>query len=243
MSEYKLNLSPSPTGETSFRTGEAPKIFQYRGFGYKTYSTDSFCRLLKAKATSIAQAVVFENDSGFSAIVDTSVEDRPQDEISYAFNFSVHAIEWELILKEKRIFSVKDMVNFLKRREQNEIEDIEKFMGAAQNFKYAVKTEGDFTRADSQNYTFAIKVGEAEGTVKVPDRIYANLALIEGSEFVQTIEIEVDIHRPKDEKDGAPGFMLSCPKYPCYWQRAFEYEATEMERELSEFLVVKGAAH
>jgi hypothetical protein len=240
MTDLKLEITPN--GECTFRTGSAPAIFQYDGFQYCADSTDSFCRLLKAKAKSVTDAVVFEKDTGFYAIVDTRVEDRRQDSISYKFELSSLATEWEKILAEGEVFTVKRMIDFLKRREPGEIDDIETFMFAAQNFRYVVKTEGDFTRDNNQNYVFAIKVGEAEGTVKVPERIYANIALHRGSDFVQSVEIEVDIHRPKDEKDGSPGFFLSCPKFQRYLDKARDNEVGILERELREFLVVQGSA-
>ena len=239
MSE-QIKLDLSTNGDCIFRTGDAPRIFQYRGFSYEADSTDSFCRLLKAKAANIPAAVVFVNDIGFRAIVDTTVEERPQDKITYKYAFSILAQEWLDVLKGGRIFSIKEMVDFLKRREEGEIVDSEKLMTAAQNFKYVVKTEGDFTRQDNQNYVMAIKVGEAEGTVTVPERFYANLELIEGSGFTQTMEIEIEIHRPKNEQDGKPAFLLSCPKFDRYYDKAKRNEIAKLEHELSEFLVVTG---
>lgn len=239
MQETKINITPN--GDCTFRTGEAPKIFQYRGYQYKAETTDSFCRLLKAKADrNIPAAVVFVNDDGYQAIVDTTVEDRPQDKISFAYGYSVLAQEWLDILRGGKVFSVKNMIEFLKQREEGEIDDIESLMYAAQNFKYVIKTEGDFTRDDKQNYVMAIKIGEAEGTVKVPERFYANIEIFEGSGFMQCIEIEVDIHRPKSEHEGNPGFMLSCPKFDRYLDKAKRNEVAKLEHELTGFLVVTG---
>ncbi|MDR3279297.1 MAG: hypothetical protein LBT23_02190 [Synergistaceae bacterium] len=228
-------------GEHVFRVGDAEKIFQYAGFRYSANSTDSFVRLLKANIKDVWNAVVFVNDKGFHAIVDTSVTDRPQDKIVYDFSLSPQGEEWGLILEKGQVFDVKSMVDFLKRRETGEIDTIEDILYAAQNFRYVIKSEGDFTRDNSQNYVMAIKVGEAEGTIKVPEKIYANIALLKGSDFTQSIEIEVDIHRPKDEKDGKPGFHLSCPKFERYYQRAILSEVAALKHELGEFLVIDGA--
>jgi hypothetical protein len=237
MQEYKLELKQ---GETTFRTGEALKLFQYQGYAYRAYTTDSFCRLLQAEAKP-DRAVVFEMKKGFHAIVDRHLEDRSQDRIVYDFALSSQAKEWEPVFSENgMVFSIKGMINFLKRREPGEIEDAEIFMYAAQNFKYAIKTEADFTRDNDQNYVVSIKVGEAEGTIRVPECIYVNLPLLEGSDFIQSLEIEVEIHRPKDEKDGTPGFRLSCPKYERYFEKARNSEIAEMEHRLEGFLIVQG---
>jgi len=237
----EMNLKLEAPGETVFRTGDAPKIFQYEGYQYRADSTDSFVKLLKMKADN-QKAVVFINTAGFHAIVDTHVVDRQQDTITYAYELSTLAREWIPILQsaEGKVFTIKQMTDFLKRRDPGEIDDIETFLFAAQNFRYVKKVEGDFTRDNSQNYVMAIKVGESEGTVKVPSAIYANIALLEGSDFVQQIEVEVEIHRPNDMKEGQPGFLLTCPKYQRYLGKAQQNEAAKMEHELNGFLVVKG---
>ena len=240
MQELKVNLTPE--GECVLRTGEAPRIFQYKGYAYDVESTDSFCRLLKAKAGSDADAaVVFVNEAGFQAIVDTRVQDRPQDKIAYDYQYSVLAQEWIEILERGRVFNIKQMIEFLKQREEGEIEDLDTLMYAAQNFKYVVKSEGDFTRDDKQNYVMAIKVGEAEGTVKVPEQILINVELYEGSGFTQCMEVEIDIHRPKSEQDGKPGFLLSCPKFDRYRHKAQKNEVNTLETALTDFLIVNGA--
>jgi hypothetical protein len=237
MQEIKLDLKE---GETVFRTGEAPEIFQYRGYSYRAYTTDSFCRLLKYGAEDAKRAVVFETKKGFRAVVDCAVHDRPQDRVLYDFALSVRAEEWKEIFEAGRAFSVKQMVDFLKRREPDEIEDADAFMAAAKNVKYVIRTEADFSRDDDHNYVVAIRVGEAEGTIRVPECVYVRIPLLEGSDFVQRVEVEVTIHRPKDEKDGAPGFFLSCPKYARYFEKAREAEIVRLESALDGFLVVQG---
>jgi hypothetical protein len=236
---FNFNVS-SNNDAVTIRMGEALKIFQYDGFRYNAHTTDSFCRLLKAKAVNVSAAVVFTNEAGFRAIVDTHIEDRLQDTIDYSFRHSVLAKEWDEILSKGKVFTVKQMVDFLKRRGPEEIEDLEAFMAAVRNFKYVIRTEGDFSRDNNQNYVMAIKVGEAEGTIKVPEKIYANIEIFEGSGFLQCMEIEVDIHRPKDEKDGQPAFLLICPKFDRYLDTARQYEVSKVEHELEGFLVVRG---
>jgi hypothetical protein len=238
MPDYKFSI-PSEA-ETTFRTGTAPEIFQYKGFAHTADSADSFCRLLKAKAPDALQPVVFVAAGGFCAIVNSDEQSRPQDRITYLFSPSLTAEEWTGIVTDGKNFSVKEMIDFLKRREPGEIDRIEEMIAAARTFRYVIKTEGDFTRDSSQNYVMAIKVGEAEGTVRAPDHITARFPLLEGSDFIQDMEIEVEIHRPKREDGGAPGFRLSCPKYLRYLKKAKEYEAARLERELPGCLIVRG---
>lgn len=241
MNVHDLNLHIKPSEEACIlRTGDAPKIYIYEGYQHKVDTTESFCRLLKDKAKDVSQAVVFVHKEGYTSIVDTSIKDRPQDTIEFKYSQSVLAKEWWNIFVNGAVFDIKSMVDFLKRREDGEIDNVDVFMHSVKNFKYVIHTSGDFTRDDAQNYVMAIKIAEAEGTIKVPDHIIANVELLEGSGFVQAMEIEVDIHRPKSDQEGKPGFRLSCPKYDRYLDKAKRQEIASLENNLQGFLIVKG---
>ncbi|MCP6657777.1 hypothetical protein NL521_27980, partial [Klebsiella pneumoniae] len=90
--------------------------------------------------------------------------------------------EWEKILTKGSAFDQRDFIKFLQRREPGEIEDIEFLIGNLQNFRYAINTAADFSRADDQNYTFMIKIGEVEGSVKLPQFLTANIEIYNESE-------------------------------------------------------------
>ena len=104
---------------------------------------------------------MFMNDVGFSAVLDDSVIDRNQDEVRYEFETSTQVKEWRGILSEGGLgFQVKSFCDFLKRREEGEIDGISELLFAAQNFKYATNITGDYTFDSRNNYTFSIKVNE-----------------------------------------------------------------------------------
>ena len=226
---FKLDTLPD---ELTVRQGCAPDIFQYEGFRYTADTLDSFAKLVSAKAVK-ENCVVFCNEKGFHAILDDTVQDRKQDTVSYGFSLSVQAEEWKEVLSKGKVFDIK-------RREENEIADIDRLLYAVSNFKYVTNVQGDFSFDDRNNYTFNIKLSDGEGTVRIPRVILANIEILHGSDFRQDIEIEVEVQRPKDPSE-RPCFLLSCPKYPRYYQTAIDWEYTQLQKRLQDYLIVQGS--
>jgi hypothetical protein len=226
-------------GQVILREGTVPDIFQYKGFSYAAGTTKSFADLVLAKAKR-ESAVIFMNEKGFRAILDDTVQDRPQDKVSYAFEWSVQAREWQGILQKSVLFNINDLSNFLKRRTDNEIRDIDMLKHAVHNFRYVTKIDGDFSFEDRNNYAFNVKISEGETTVRVPRVITASIELFAKSEYFQDMEIEVEVSRPKDQSE-KPGFLLSCPKFERYLERAKNYEADRLEGLLEDYLIVAGS--
>lgn len=238
MENPRFHITPS-TGELIVREGNAPDIFQYEGFQSKADTSDSFAKLVLAKAVK-ENCIVFCNKKGFHATLDDTVQDREQDSVSYGFALSVQAQEWEKILTAGHVFDVKGLIDFLKRREENEMADIDRLLYAVSNFKYVTNVQGDFSFDDRNNYTFNIKLSDGEGTVRIPKVILANIEILHGSDFRQDIEIEVEVERPKDPSE-RPCFLLSCPKYPRYYQTAIDWEYTQLLKRLPDYLIVQGS--
>lgn len=234
---------PEGCNDLTLREGSAPSplpLYDYQGFQYVADTTASFVELVKAKGNQ-DNAVIFSNARGFFAILDDKVQDRDHDTVSRNFGFSVQAREWLEILQGKgKVFSIKGIVDFLKRRDEKEIEDLPELLYAMQNFKYVNNVSGDFTFDTMNNYTFGIKVSEAEGTVRIPQLIYATIELYEDSNWPQVMEIEVEIQKPKEAGEG-PLIFLSCPKFDRYLKDAKENEADVMKRQLDGWLVVSGS--
>lgn len=244
MNEVRMDeIKVIPTGgELTLRTGDAPKVidpYEYRGFRYTALTAGSFTELVKAKGSQ-ASAIIFMDDAGFCAILDDSIKNRPQDRISYKFESSTQRKEWGAVLGANgEGFTIKKLTDFLKRREEGEIESIEDLLFAVQNFKYATLTAGDFTYDSRNNYTFSIKVNEAEGTVRIPTAIIAKVEIYKGSGFFQDVEVEIDIHKPKDAGE-QPVFHLSCPKWERYVVKAKDHEYETLIAALADWLVVTG---
>lgn len=199
MSEFPAMHIKTEHDTLVLRTGAAERIFEYKGFHYRPESAQSFIDIIEAKG-DVCCTVIFVNDNGASAILDDSVTDREQDTVSYSHSISLAAKEWVSVINNNpdgMVFGIKSLADFLKRRPEGEVPDLDKLLYAVQNFKYVTNVEGDFSFEDRNNYTFGIKIKEAEGTVKVPKLLTARLELLEGSGFVQDIEIEVEVRRPK----------------------------------------------
>ncbi len=233
-----LNINMESGNELVVRHGDAQSIFEYNGFSYDAYSTDSFVDLVKSKACK-PNCVVAYNDAKMVAILDDKIVDRNQDRVTYAFIKSLQYKEWQEILESGGTFDQRSLIKFLQRREDGEIDDIEYFIGMLQNFRYVTNIQGDFSQADDQNYTFMIKVGEQEGSIKIPQVIYLNLEVFNESKFTQRIEIEVEVYKPKSEGE-KPAIRFTCPKLQRYLKAAVDHEIEQLKASLDGYLIVTG---
>ncbi|MEN6567159.1 MAG: hypothetical protein ABFC57_12765 [Veillonellales bacterium] len=220
------------------REGQAPEVFQYNGFRYNANSTPALIALVQSKAVK-ENAVIAYDEKGFQAILNDKVVDREQDRITYIFKKSQQYKEWKNILEGGCMFNQKQFLDFLRRREEGEINAIDSLIANVQGFKYVSNITGDFTFDDRNNYTFAFKVGDAEGTVKLPQYLVANIEIYNESGFTQEIELELEVEKPKAEGE-KPLFALHCPKLPRYLQLAVDYEIDRVKKELDGYLIVAG---
>lgn len=233
-------INVTPVGDTLvIREGRASEIFQYQGFKYTADSTDSLVALVKSKANQ-PNCIVAYNEKGFAVILDDKVTDRKQDRLVHEFKKSQQYQEWANVLEKGAVFDQKNLIDFLRRREEGEIESIDQLMAAVQNFKYVTNIAGDFTYDDRNNYTFSVKIGDAEGTVRLPQIVLAYIEVFNESGFEQQMEIELEVHRPKNEGE-KPGFLLSCPKLRRYMKEAVEFEINKVKKDLDGYLVVAGS--
>lgn len=234
----RVNIDGETGGELVLRTGKSPDVFVYGGVNYTVHSTRGLVDLVMAKGAGPKHVVIFYTKSGIRAVLDDRIETRPRDMISLEFRYSVQFCEWKEILGGKYL-DQKQFTDFLKRREGGEILHVEELMAALHNFRYVQRIDGDFSFADSENYTFAVKVQDAEGTVQIPKLISANIEVFLESGFFQKVEIEVEVSKPKDESS-RPLFLLSCPKVARYLDEAVRYEINTLREELPEYLIVAG---
>lgn len=240
MNETTFRIQPqvAENGDLTIRTGNANPVYQYKGVDYRALSVPSFAELVKQKAVQ-PNAIVFCHKDGFSAILDDSVREHPFDTVTYDFAFSTLASEWMPVLSKGKVYDIKGLADFLKRRTPGEIKDIEGLVYAVQNFRYVTNISGDFTFADRNNYVFSVKVDEAETTVKVPKTINVSLALLDGDDAISAMEIEVEVHRPANAAE-KPGFLLSCPKFERYLDEAKAGARNTLRELLKGWLVVDG---
>lgn len=237
MDNMEVKVVPNKDGELVIRTGDAVRIYHRKGLKYAAYSTDSLIALIISKGSK-DNSIIAYSDDGVEVILDDTVHDRDQDRLEYSFKHSQQYREWEKILNGVAI-DQKAFIKFLQRREPDEVEGIEILMAALQNFKFVTNITGDFTYDDRNNYTFSIKIGEAEGTMKLPQMILANIEIFNESQFVQQLEIEVEVVKPRSEGE-KPTFLLTCPKLARYKRAAVEHEIGKLYDELDGYLIVTG---
>jgi hypothetical protein len=225
-------------GEIIIRHGEAKPIFTFKGTSYKTKTVQGFASLVKSKGQQ-EHAVIFSSiDNSAVAILDDRVQDREQDKVYYNGQVSVQFDEWRGILGGAN-FSQKEFIEFLQRREGGEVGERDALIQHLKNFRYVTNISGDFTYDSANNYTFMVKVGEAEGTVRIPQAMTANIEVFLDSGFLQEMEVEIEITKPKSENE-KPRFALSCPKLKRYLKKANDHEMEVLHAELEGWLVVAG---
>lgn len=233
--EQKINITPEGN-EMTIRTGAAERIYEYNGFNRKVHSVDSFVRMVQAKCGK-ENCVISYNDGEISALVDDTIVDREQDFIRYAFVASEQFVEFKSVFD--KTMTQRDFIKFLQRREPNEITDLEQLLASIQQFKYVTNIVGDANYEDNNNYTFAFKMGDAEGTVRLPQYIMANLEIFNESKFFQFVELELEVNKPRSESDKLT-FTLRCPKLSRYTRQAMLHEVEVMQKGLPGYLIVAG---
>ena len=224
------------------REGEAPRISVYGGYRYSLEDTDSLIAFVRKYSTPENGIIVY-GDSGIGCNMDSSIQDRRQDFIQYSFEDSFAAQEWGGIIKGSTLrLSIREFVYFLEHRAPDEIgmQFLDDLIDCVKHMKYAVTTETDHSFDDRNNFTVAIKVGENQGNVKIPKRMYVNLELIKGSGFLQELEIEIETILAKGPTEGGTAFELSCPNWQRYWLNARENEVAKVRSAFPDWLIVAG---
>lgn len=238
--KIQVNL-PEGTKELVLREGAAPAVFDYRGINYVAYSTESFIEL--AQRRSKDKLVIAYNEDGMQAILDDTVKDRPMDTVKYDYRYSRQYGEWKPILAGTTM-AQKDLMKFMKRRDPDEVEELEKLMYALQNFRFVTQIEGDFSNEDNNNFTFMFKTKDGEGSIRVPKVLNANIEILNESGFKQAVEIEVEVNKPT-EAGKKPTFSLECPKLQRYIDVATDHEvealkASDIATNVSRTLLITG---
>lgn len=238
MEKIELNVAEG-TNEITLREGIARETYDnYKGFSYQADSTDSFIKVVNERMNHNGKAIIAYNENGMQAIMDDTVRDRDKDTAHYGYKKSIQFNEWKGILSGG-VIDQKDFIKFLQRREDGEVKDIEMLLYSLQNFKFVTNIEGDFSQADNNNYTFMYKTKDGEGTVDIPAMITADIEIFNESAFPQSMEIEIEVNKPKDAGQ-KPTFTLQCPKMNRYIKEAMDWEVKKLKDAFPKYLVIAG---
>lgn len=213
------------------------EVYQYRGFDYKLDSIQSVIDLVKVKGSK-ERTVLFYNDSCVQVILDDTVTDRPKDEATYSFKFSDSFSDWRKILGSA--LTQKGFVDFLKRRPYEETTVLEPLLAKVQNLKLMTEIVGEYTYDDNNNISFMYKTKDGEKMTKLPSVITINLAILNESDFFQSIEFELELKKPKSENE-KPVFILTCPKMDQYIKNAVAHEVGILKSALDGYFILAGS--
>lgn len=241
MDKVELKLGDG-TQEVILREGQAKPVYNYQGFGYTALSTDAFIKLIQEKANKENAVIAYTNER-MQVILDDAVVDRNKDTVTYQYQSSEQYKEWRKILSEEGFrFEQKEIVDFMRRREETELDEMEMLLASLQNFKYVTSISGEASYEDGNNYTFGIKVGDTEGQTSLPKVIVPKIEFFNESGFLQDVEVEIEVVKPKSDGEKL-SFKLSCPKIERYIKAAVKYEVDKLKEQLDGYLIVTGVIY
>lgn len=225
-----------PKGDTVTILHGNIEVYQFKGTKYGLDSIDSIIKLVEQRGSK-ERTLIFYDDQQVQVILDDSITERPQDVVSYRFKLSDDLKEWQEVLDTP--LNQKQFVDFLRRRPEKEIAEIESLLASVQCLKLATEIVGDYQYDDSNNITFMFKTRDTEGSAKLPSVLNVYLALLNESNLVQCIEMELEMRKPKSENE-KPAFVLTCPKLDRYLKIAKEYEINKLKHALEGHIILAG---
>jgi uncharacterized protein YfdQ (DUF2303 family) len=236
-----INMEVEPAEGTLFIKYQEPTEYIPRGANYRLRSTQAVIDLIN-KRGSVENTQIFYLDTESArveVILDDTIMDREKDLATYAFEHSDLFKEWESVLGGW--IDQKEFIDFLKRRDsQDEFPDVVSILASVQQLKMATEITGDYSYDDRNNYTFAYKVRDMEGTTRLPNSFIINIPLLNESDLIVELEMELEVGKPK-EPGVKPGFKITCPKLPRYLKRAINYEIDDLKTALPDYNIMAGS--
>ena len=163
--EQKQVVNISQTGpDMTLRMGAAPQIYNYQGFEYAVTDRQSFvAAVLKFGSKQNTVIACDEKDGTVEAVLDKTVETRQHDKVFLRLMHSDELRRWEAILDKP--MDHKTFVKFLERQANPALDAM---IAATKQLRFVTQMTGDFSFDDNNNYNFVFKVGDAEGTARLP---------------------------------------------------------------------------
>jgi hypothetical protein len=225
------------TERATIRTGLAPEIFVYKGFEYTVYDRNSFIdSIVKFGDASITVAAFNVDQKTITAIIDVENEDRPHDKITLAMKPTNELARWMVVLNTR--MDHRQFVKFLERQKKMKLDSM---IAAVKQLKFVTQTTGDFSFDDNNNYSFIFKVGDAEGTARLPQSMDVEFdPILENGILSGAVTFEIELVKPVNEKD-RPGIILSSPLLTDLLEAAVKAEIEEVRKALPDYLIMNGA--
>lgn len=211
------------------------------GFTYSLRSIQAVIDLVNSRGSQDNTFIFYDDETEprIEVILDDTKAKRNQDKATYRFEISDLYNEWKTVLDKP--IDQKLFIEFLKKRDSiNEIPDAQALLASLQQLKMASQVEFDGEYDDRNNYTFAIKVRDMEGNTKLPNSITIHIPLLNESDFMADIELDLLIEKPKDAGD-KPLFLLHCPLMHRYMKDAISHEIGKLKEALPGYHILAGS--
>lgn len=234
MEEMKVVVNP--TGDVVLVQTMELSEYINPGFHYTLKGIQSVIDLVKTRGSK-ANSFLFYTDKQIQVLLDDTVEKRQKDTAQYSFEPSDLLKEWKTIMDVA--IDQKQFIEFLKKREPSELPEAEALMVNLQTLKMATEVRWDGDYDDRNNYNFAIKVKDMEGNTRLPNMLTIHIPLINESELIVDIDIELEVFKPKGEGE-KPMFRLTCPKFDRYWKQAVKHEIQILKDALPNYHILAG---
>ena len=236
--EQKQVVNISQTGpDMTLRTGAAPQIYNYQGFEYAVTDRQSFvAAVLKFGSKQNTVIACDEKDGTVEAVLDKTVETRQHDKVFLRLMHSDELRRWEAILDKP--MDHKTFVKFLERQANPALDSM---IAATKQLRFVTQMTGDFSFDDNNNYNFVFKVGDAEGTARLPATIDVIFKpVLENGMYEAIVTFEIELKKPTNERE-KPTITVTAPRLQDAIKAAIKAEAAQMKCELEGFLVLSGA--
>jgi hypothetical protein len=234
--KFEVYANPGAPSEIHLRQGGLPEPYQYRGYNYTLESIGSVIELIRWKGNNLS-TVIFVDDGGVQVILDDAVINRPKDTAKYSYKKSIELDEWALVLS--KAIQQKSFIDFLKRRPDDQVEEIDLLLASVQKMNLATVITGEYEPVDSNNVTVSFKIKETETSTKIPKVLIIQMPLVFGSDNIVTMEVELEFRAPRNEGE-KPLFLLTIPKFDRYWQEAVDFEIDRLKKALGGYLILDG---
>lgn len=242
MEDKKININLKEGTETLkvvYEPIQERKIHNWNPREYKLESLKAVVDLVKRKG-SIGNTVVFYSieKSRVIVVLDDSIQDRPLDISEYIFARSDDLKDWARLFGNR--LSQKQLVDFLKQREDTEVPERENLILNIQKLKVITEIVGNYEFDDNGNISLMYKeTNGKEGMMSLPNKFSICLPILNESDYKPVLDIELELIKPKAENE-KPVIILSCPKLDRHIKNAIEYEISNLKTELKGYLLLSG---
>jgi hypothetical protein len=213
------------------------KVHDWNTRAYQLSSIQAVIDVIKAKGDK-SKTIISYNDSKVVAVLDDTIQNRPLDEISYSFEYSLQMKFW-LNLFGKPL-SQKILIDCLKQVEDGEVSDRDKLMATLKVLNVATSIVGEYTYDDNNNIGFMYKSKDAEGSGKIPQEILVTIPIFNESDLETEIPISLELNKPRSEEE-KPTIALTCPKFNLLKKVAVKHETDKLKKALDGYLILAGS--